>query len=78
MAEYAEQARTVAGGGATAGRIATGGVVAARAVSGRAAESLTGVHRCIRFSDHIGVRHGCGCGYEWHDHADDDSEIPEP
>ncbi len=68
--EYAEQASNVAGGGAVPGRIASGGTLAARSVSGRAAESLSGIHRCRGPAGHVERfhdRHSCACEYEWRD-----------
>jgi hypothetical protein len=72
--EFDKQARTVAGGGIVAGRIAKGGMVAARSVSDRAAESLQGVHRCCRVHEHParhGTPHMCECRFEWSDSASD-------
>ena len=77
---FDQQARMVAGGGAVAGRIATGRLVAARSVSERAEESLRGLHRCCRLSEHVsrfGTEHFCGCGYMWTE-ADDALLAPEP
>ncbi len=66
--EFDKQARAVAGGGAVAGRISSGGQVAARSVSERAAESFRGVHRCCRVDNHVsrhGTPHMCWCRFEW-------------
>src|SRR5439155_18194617 len=68
--EFDQQARTVAGGGVVAGRLAKGGMVAAKSVSDRAAESLRGVHRCGCVAGHVerhGTAHTCGCHFEWSD-----------
>jgi hypothetical protein len=68
IAEFDKQAKAVAGGGLVKGRIASGGMVAARSVSDRAAESLKGVHRCTDVAGHVernGTAHTCGCRFEW-------------
>jgi hypothetical protein len=70
--EFDQQARTVAGGGAVAGRISGGGPVAAQAVSDRAGESFAGRHRCCRLDDHgsrFATAHLCQCGHQWTDTA---------
>jgi hypothetical protein len=68
--EFDKQARTVAGGGAVAGRLSSGGMASARSISERAAESLRGVHRCCCLTGHVaehGTPHMCGCRFEWFD-----------
>ncbi len=72
--EFEKAARTVAGGGAVAGRIATAGLVAARAVSGRAAESFAGLHRCTMFDPSHSGRHHCRCGHQWWDAQPEDGQ----
>jgi hypothetical protein len=70
LKEFNKQARTVAGGGVVAGRLAKGGMAAAKSVSERAAESLKGVHRCADVAGHVerlGTQHTCGCHFEWTD-----------
>jgi len=58
--EFAARGKKVAGGDAV-----PPGPVAARAVSGRAAESLSGRHRCCRWLGGHTDEHLCGCGYRW-------------
>lgn len=72
--EFDKQARAVAGGGAVVGRLSDAGMVAARSVSDRAAESLSGVHRCCCLNGHVtqhGTPHMCGCRFEWSEPAPD-------
>jgi hypothetical protein len=66
--EFEKQGKGVAGGGSVKGRIASGGMVAARSVSDRAAESLKGVHRCTSVARHVelySTAHMCQCRFEW-------------
>jgi hypothetical protein len=82
--EFEKQGRAVAGGGLVAGRIAKGGLVAARSVSDRAVESMRGVHRCADVAGHVerlGTQHTCGCHFEWTDAgpvAPPEAEAEEP
>ena len=68
--EFNKQAKTKAGGGLVKGRVASGGMVAAKSVSDRAAESMRGVHRCAAVAGHVEqhvTAHMCWCRFEWTD-----------
>ncbi len=72
--ELGKASRMVAGGGAVVGRVATAGPIAARAVSGRAAESFGGLHRCTMFDPNHSGRHHCRCGHQWRDGQPDNGQ----